>query len=141
MSGHVTLFPFPFICPHSFILFPIADFSSWLTRKMPSQLTEARVPLLSTTTCRDAYSTLTSRMVCAGHMEGDVRADTCKGDSGGPLVCKSGDGKWKLWGVTSWGGNHFCNRSPRDPSPGVYTRVDKFANWIKKKMSKRRGSR
>lgn len=113
------------------------DFMSLITRRMPSQLTEASVPLIRTRTCRDAYPSLSSRMVCAGYMEGDVRADTCKGDSGGPLVCQSEDGTWKLWGVTSWGRNYFCNQSPTDPAPGVYTRVDKFVTWIEKKMSKR----
>ncbi|XP_071808583.1 chymotrypsinogen B-like [Asterias amurensis] len=113
------------------------DFTSLITRIMPSQLTEASVPLIRARTCRDAYPSLTNRMVCAGYMDGNVRADTCKGDSGGPLVCQSKEGKWKLWGVTSWGRNYFCNESPTDPAPGVYTRVDKFVKWIEKNMSKK----
>ena len=54
--------------------------------------------------------------------------------SGGLTETK--EGKWKLWGVTSWGRNYFFNESPTDPAPGVYTRVDKFVKWIEKKMSK-----
>ncbi|XP_038060536.1 kallikrein-14-like [Patiria miniata] len=115
------------------------SFRSLLLGRLPSELREATVPLISAKTCRNAYGfTLTSRMVCAGHMHGERRPDTCKGDSGGPLVCQSQDGRWKLWGVTSWGGNQFCSQSPTDPAPGVYTRVDKFVNWIEKKMSAKR---
>ncbi|XP_022087504.1 chymotrypsinogen A-like [Acanthaster planci] len=114
------------------------SFQSLLLGRLPSELREARVPLLSTKTCRDAYGfTLTGRMICAGYMGGERRPDTCKGDSGGPLVCQSVDGRWKLWGVTSWGSNQFCSQSPTDPAPGVYTRVDKFVNWIDKKITGR----
>ena len=75
-------------------------------------------------------------MQCAGYLEGTERADSCKGDSGGPLVCQDEQsGRFKLWGLTSWGDNHFCALEPIQPAPGVYTRIDKYLRWIEHKMT------
>jgi len=63
--------------------------------------------------------------MCAGFEEGGV--DTCQGDSGGPLACFNEEqGKYYLQGVTSFGFN--CARAR---SPGVYTRVSEFSDWIR----------
>ena len=54
--------------------------------------------------------------------------DTCRGDSGGPLYIADKKGKWVLAGVTSRGTNlstTMCGDG------GTYTRVDKYAAWIK----------
>jgi hypothetical protein len=48
-----------------------------------------------------------------------------QGDSGGPLVIKI-DGKWIISGVVSGG-----NECGRPNSPGIYTKVSSFNNWIK----------
>ena len=60
--------------------------------------------------------------ICFGRKEGKV--DTCQGDSGGPLVCIS-SGSWIVTGVTSWG--YGCGD---ENSPGVYTNVAKYNQWI-----------
>ncbi|XP_033644276.1 chymotrypsinogen A-like [Asterias rubens] len=112
------------------------NFFDLLARKRPQKLNEAMVPLLSNNECQQAYgSYISKKMVCAGYLEGEQRADTCKGDSGGPLICKR-DGKWKLFGVTSWGDNTFCNPSPTDSVPGVYTRVDRYRSWIQSRIER-----
>ena len=44
-------------------------------------------------------------------------------DSGGPLMCRlPGEENWKLFGITSW--SRECN------SPGAYTRVVHYLEWI-----------
>lgn len=55
----------------------------------PSHLQAAIVPLLDDSLCKRLYkSSITSRMTCAGYVEGNI--DSCQGDSGGPLVCRIG---------------------------------------------------
>jgi len=65
-------------------------------------------------------------MFCAGWLEGGK--DACTGDSGGPLICAEND-RPVLRGITSWGlGCAEAN------APGVYTRVEKYLDWIEDLM-------
>ena len=49
-----------------------------------------------------------------------------QGDSGGPFMCQlPGQNTWKLFGITSWG-----NQCGAVGSPGVYTRVISYLDWI-----------
>ncbi|XP_053573975.1 tissue-type plasminogen activator [Bombina bombina] len=91
------------------------------------QLKEGHVRLYPDRLCtpeRLSNQTVTSNMLCAG----DTRNhdDACKGDSGGPLVCPYA-GRMHLVGIISWGVG--CGEKD---TPGVYTRVTKYVNWIRK---------
>ncbi|MFT7805054.1 tissue-type plasminogen activator [Arapaima gigas] len=68
----------------------------------------------------------TPNMICAGDTRG--LDDACKGDSGGPLVCPK-EGRFTLIGLISWGDG--CGKKD---TPGVYTRVPQYINWINRKM-------
>ena len=49
-----------------------------------------------------------------------------QGDSGGPLMCQlPGQDNWKLFGISSW-----SRQCAAVGSPGVYTRVVNYLDWI-----------
>ncbi|XP_069688097.1 chymotrypsinogen 2-like isoform X2 [Periplaneta americana] len=90
-------------------------------------LKEVTVPLWQNKDCERAlrqqfgssYS-LPETSICAG-AEG---RDACDGDGGGPLVCEQ-EGQWYQIGVVSFGIG--CGRRN---TPGVYTRVSLYEQWI-----------
>lgn len=53
---------------------------------------------------------------------------TCRGDSGGPVVLTNGSPT--LVGLVSWGKRKCAG----DGRPGVYTRIDRYAQWIDQAM-------
>ena len=67
------------------------------------------------------------QMICAGYNDGINYASGCHGDSGGPLACEQPDGRWKLYGVTSWGSPQ-CNGLDRYT---VFSRVSKYTKWLR----------
>ncbi|XP_075985841.1 uncharacterized protein LOC142982971 [Anticarsia gemmatalis] len=81
------------------------------------------LPLWTRKDCQASYKhiTLPESVICAGGEEG---IDTCRGDSGGPLTRVQDT--VELWGVTS-GGNSRCGTKN---SPGVYTKVIDYLDWI-----------
>ncbi|XP_022379573.1 kallikrein-11 isoform X1 [Enhydra lutris kenyoni] len=91
---------------------------------LPHTLRCANITIIKHEECEKAYpGNITDTMVCASVRE--EGKDSCQGDSGGPLVC---DGS--LQGIISWG---------QDPcavtrKPGVYTKVCKYVDWIRKTM-------
>jgi len=69
----------------------------------------------------------TNKILCAG---GDQGQRNCIGDSGGPLVYRDFAGEpWVQVGVLSYG-----NRQCGEGTPGVYTRVSAYIDWIGKNM-------
>ncbi|XP_077293962.1 serine protease snk-like isoform X2 [Arctopsyche grandis] len=73
-------------------------------------------------------------ILCAGDLKGGK--DTCQGDSGGPLQiyhddvdCKKTFPLHVVLGVTSFG--RFCGFKN---SPGVYTRVSEYIEWIEESV-------
>ncbi|XP_072547421.1 transmembrane protease serine 4a isoform X2 [Salminus brasiliensis] len=98
--------------------------------KLSSNLQKATIPLIDQAECSSPVvygGSITSRMLCAGYLEGKV--DACQGDSGGPLVYSGR--QWMLVGVVSWGVG--CARQDR---PGVYCNVEQMLNWVYTVMEK-----
>ena len=93
--------------------------------KSANILQEVRLPVLENSVCRRFWSNSfrPEYQICAGNLEGGH--DTCQGDSGGPLNCQLPNGVWVQQGITSFGAG--CAK-PR--SPGVYTRVAAYVEWI-----------
>ena len=71
------------------------------------------------------YGQVDDSQLCAGSVQGQV--DTCQGDSGGPLyrVSETSSRPVSVAGITSWGIG--CGSAS---TPGVYTQVTAYANWI-----------
>merc|ERR1711892_752457 len=120
----------------------MAVVSGWGTLKsggnLPDILQYVNVPLMTNDDCKKTgygTSNILPSMVCAGYAKGGK--DSCQGDSGGPLVVpkSSSDDTAIIYGVVSWGSG--C----ADPNmPGVYARVTKFVDWIKKNMDSSSGT-
>jgi len=89
-------------------------------------LRQVTVPVLSNDECnkKSKYNgKITKNMMCAGQLTTGGK-DSCQGDSGGPLIIDNG-GRKTLIGVVSWG--YGCAQAY---SPGVYTRVANYPDWI-----------
>eukprot|EP00092_Neocalanus_flemingeri_P068928 GFUD01084341.1.p1 GENE.GFUD01084341.1~~GFUD01084341.1.p1 ORF type:complete len:431 (+),score=121.84 GFUD01084341.1:180-1472(+) len=64
-------------------------------------------------------------MLCAGN----TKADSCAGDSGGPMLHLDQAFRWTVSGVVSFGPSSCGNIIP-----GVYSRVDRYTDWIDRQM-------
>merc|ERR1711935_430446 len=116
--------------------------SGWGTLKaggsLPDILQYVNVPLMTSADCKKTEygsALILPSMVCAGYAKGGK--DSCQGDSGGPLVVpkSSSDDTAIIYGVVSFGAG--CG-SPN--LPGVYARVTKSIDWIKKNMNSSNGT-
>jgi trypsin len=90
---------------------------------MSDYLLETTVDYVSKTDCIDRMGAgeIGPDMLCAFE-EGE---DTCQGDSGGPLFLKGDNvSEDSLVGLVSWG--YSC----AGDTPGVYTRISYFYDWI-----------
>lgn len=95
--------------------------------KISNVLNAVDIQVVSLQECRIAYGQRVSKdHVCAGVRQGGK--DSCQGDSGGPLVRRK-NGQMELVGVVSFG--YGCAQAG---SPGVYTKVSHYINWIRKNL-------
>ncbi|KAK8400236.1 hypothetical protein O3P69_003144 [Scylla paramamosain] len=92
-------------------------------------LMKVGLDLISNEECQQMYSsrgyTITSNMICTYTQN----KDACQGDSGGPLVRQTTDGKWVLIGIVSFG--YMC---AHESSPGVFTNVAVYKDWISRNI-------
>ncbi|KAJ9590567.1 hypothetical protein L9F63_016399, partial [Diploptera punctata] len=109
--------------PHSNTIATVSGWGviNYSTKEMSNVLRKVDVHILSPGVCNEKYPTITARMLCAGDLENSK--DSCQGDSGGPLVSCG-----KLLGIVSWG-----NDCGSKEFPGVYTKVSKMRNWLRRK--------
>jgi trypsin len=93
----------------------------------PSHLMQVDIQVLPASDCQQPYESFDgTTQVCAGSPGGGL--DSCQGDSGGPLFRGTSSGgarSFQIEGLVSYG-----NGCAQKGSPGVYTRVSAFRNWI-----------
>lgn len=75
---------------------------------------------------------LSDSQICAN----GKNQDACKGDSGGPLINSTldadGVNRYYQFGIVSFSSSVTCGV---EEQPAVYTRVDKFIDWIVEKVN------
>ncbi|XP_037943482.1 trypsin eta-like [Teleopsis dalmanni] len=98
-------------------------------RDMSEELQAATVEILSVDACMEAYGDqrVSEAMICVGSDHSNGYADACFGDAGSPL---SIDGN-KLLGLVAWGSGCASKNSP-----GVYTNIVHFKDWIESESLK-----
>ncbi|XP_018319978.1 phenoloxidase-activating factor 2-like [Agrilus planipennis] len=103
-----------------------------------STLKKVQLPIVNSIECTEKlrnarlgpYFNLHKSFICAG---GYANKDTCKGDGGGPLICatKGATDRYQQVGIVSWG--LTCGLKN---TPGVYTNVGLFVEWIDSQMGR-----
>lgn len=96
---------------------------------IPNQLQETSLTTLSNSNCASALGgSIDSGMLCAiDENASDGFSDSCVGDSGGPLFIA---GTSLQVGIVSWGLEGSNGVCANEGSPGVYTRVSNYTDWI-----------
>ncbi len=106
------------------VLAPSIQLMSTTIATMPADLCTPKLRAALAADGREAALTLGDTQICAGQPRGDT--DACSGDSGGPLIKLNRNGCPYQLGIVSWG-----VRCGVPDSPGVYTRVSAYAEWIR----------
>jgi len=106
--------------------------TSWDAETSSPTLKELNIPVFTNQECSARWAEapivglvhpILDVHICVGNDDGTQSA--CQGDSGGPLSCQEDDGTWVVSGITSRGWPD-C-----EIYPSVYTRVSKYADWVR----------
>ncbi|KXJ23513.1 Coagulation factor XI [Exaiptasia diaphana] len=106
------------------------DFKGNKNLKASTTLQQLKIPLVSDKTCKYAFSSMTSRMICGGYK--DKGKGICKGDSGGPLACKNKSGIWDLAGAMSFVLGSCAQQNTYD----FFTNIHELKGWIEDQVNK-----
>lgn len=90
----------------------------------PSELCAPKLRAILAADGRTSAISVGDAQICAGQPRGDT--DACTNDSGGPLIKLNRNGCPYQIGIVSWG-----VRCGVPDSPGVYTKVSAYADWIR----------
>nr|XP_054769724.1 trypsin-like [Lytechinus pictus] len=108
-------------------------------------LLKINIQPVSNDLCKETYKRDSIRITvdttvefCAGvisQIEDELVADACHGDSGGPLVVprfanRLGRDKYRQVGIVSYGPSNSCGKTF-----GVYTRVQRYIEWINESIN------
>ncbi|XP_050714718.1 uncharacterized protein LOC126997589 isoform X4 [Eriocheir sinensis] len=96
--------------------------------QVSNKLQKVALGTITNEECQKLYASkydITENMLCT-YTEAK---DACQGDSGGPLVRKTKDGKWVQVGLTSFG-----YRCAYKDSPGVFSNVANYVDWIQRNL-------
>ena len=100
-----------------------------INSKMSDWLLKGKVSNYPLEDCKEIFGTVGVKIVdsqlCA---KSDKGVDTCQGDSGGPLFYEHGN-NYYLQGIASFGNS--CGGD----YPAIYTKVNKFFDWIEAVMA------
>ncbi len=106
----------------------IAGWGATETSSSSDDLRELDLDIIPDESCEREFRrvfqdfSLMSTKICA---RAELNRDGCRGDSGSPLMHVSEAATYEVIGITSFG-NKACDSS----SPGVYTRVTSYLDWI-----------
>lgn len=102
---------------------------------LPNHLQAARIPFVQLERCRKSYNRtrvqLTDNMLCAGSALSGHCVGALRGDSGSPLVTFNDAGRAVHTGIVS-----FSLPCRITGAPDVFTRTDRYLDWINGIISK-----
>ena len=91
-------------------------------------LRKVTIHTIENSICKNIYRNVTDGEICAGYTDFGGK-DACQGDSGGPLWYRENGVDYQI-GIVSYG-----NGCARPDSPGVYTNVPHYRDWIETHMT------
>lgn len=109
--------------------------------KSSNVLQQLQLPVLDNAECREQYKKqgkliseyqFGDAVICAGYLEGGK--DSCQGDSGGPLMQPVLNPNTRIHQYYQIGVVSYGIGCARTNTPGVYSSVQHFVDWIQDKI-------